>query len=313
MWYMWSQLSFWRVNYISTGAWWQYWLRSVPTLFLYIKVFQNPTCNNDTLFYSGRQRAKLSHILPDVLLCSPARVQESKTVWVFVLFNMFNLIHWEHTSNQTHIYFFIVLSYLVSADKFQYTCMGGEITIEGVDDKKDMEETRRTFTLLGKNCLSCQELTLFLCLSFDTSFTFLFFLLQGWRRTSSQMCSKFWQPFCIWEMWKSKPPVVTNHQFLWVSTLQLYILLFVCKVMSKNYHLAPYKTWFAFLPAQWSTPGGLLWVAGCERRGVGALALPSEDHYGKWDGGEAGAQRASSKFQRCPRQADLCPPVWLYH
>ncbi|KAM8751307.1 unconventional myosin-Vc [Acanthopagrus schlegelii] len=38
---------------------------------------------------------------------------------------------------------------LLSADKFQYTCMGGEITIEGVDDKKDMEETRRTFSLLG--------------------------------------------------------------------------------------------------------------------------------------------------------------------
>lgn len=29
--------------------------------------------------------------------------------------------------------------------------MGGEVTIEGVDDVKDMEDTRRTFTLLGKN------------------------------------------------------------------------------------------------------------------------------------------------------------------
>ncbi|XP_030281366.1 unconventional myosin-Vc [Sparus aurata] len=38
---------------------------------------------------------------------------------------------------------------LLSADKFQYTCMGGEITIDGVDDKKDMEETQRTFSLLG--------------------------------------------------------------------------------------------------------------------------------------------------------------------
>ncbi|XP_041794288.1 unconventional myosin-Vc isoform X1 [Chelmon rostratus] len=38
---------------------------------------------------------------------------------------------------------------LLSADKFRYTCMGGEITIEGVDDNKDMEETRRTFSLLG--------------------------------------------------------------------------------------------------------------------------------------------------------------------
>ncbi|KAF7656344.1 hypothetical protein LDENG_00042780 [Lucifuga dentata] len=38
---------------------------------------------------------------------------------------------------------------LLSADKFRYTCMGGETSIEGVDDKKDMEETRRTFSLLG--------------------------------------------------------------------------------------------------------------------------------------------------------------------
>ncbi|XP_033823805.1 unconventional myosin-Vc [Periophthalmus magnuspinnatus] len=38
---------------------------------------------------------------------------------------------------------------LLSADEFQYTCMGGDISIEGVDDKKDMEETRQTFTLLG--------------------------------------------------------------------------------------------------------------------------------------------------------------------
>ncbi|XP_037539495.1 unconventional myosin-Vc [Nematolebias whitei] len=38
---------------------------------------------------------------------------------------------------------------LLSADKFRYTCMGGDITIEGVVDKKDMEETRRTFSLLG--------------------------------------------------------------------------------------------------------------------------------------------------------------------
>ena len=37
------------------------------------------------LFYSGRQRAKLSHILPAVFLRRPARVQESKTVWVFAL------------------------------------------------------------------------------------------------------------------------------------------------------------------------------------------------------------------------------------
>ncbi|XP_031688697.1 LOW QUALITY PROTEIN: unconventional myosin-Vc-like [Oncorhynchus kisutch] len=38
---------------------------------------------------------------------------------------------------------------LLSADEFRYTCMGGETGIEGVDDRKDMEETRRTFSLLG--------------------------------------------------------------------------------------------------------------------------------------------------------------------
>ncbi len=54
--------------------------------------------------------------------------------------------------------YFNVLSSIVSADKFRYTCMGGEISIEGVNDKKDMEETRRTFAMLGKNCLSCNFL-----------------------------------------------------------------------------------------------------------------------------------------------------------
>lgn len=44
----------------------------------------------------------------------------------------------------------------VSAENFRYTCMGGDITIEGVDDKKDMEETQRTFSLLGKDALSGQ-------------------------------------------------------------------------------------------------------------------------------------------------------------
>lgn len=38
---------------------------------------------------------------------------------------------------------------LLSADKFNYTCMGGDINIEGVNDKKDLEETRQTFSLLG--------------------------------------------------------------------------------------------------------------------------------------------------------------------
>ncbi|XP_036816733.1 unconventional myosin-Vc isoform X3 [Oncorhynchus mykiss] len=38
---------------------------------------------------------------------------------------------------------------LLRADEFRYTSMGGETAIEGVDDRKDMEETRRTFSLLG--------------------------------------------------------------------------------------------------------------------------------------------------------------------
>lgn len=38
----------------------------------------------------------------------------------------------------------------MAADEFEYTSMGGDIRIEGVDDKKDMEETRQTFSLLGK-------------------------------------------------------------------------------------------------------------------------------------------------------------------
>ncbi|KAM9570393.1 unconventional myosin-Vc-like isoform 1-T1 [Salvelinus alpinus] len=38
---------------------------------------------------------------------------------------------------------------LLRADEFRYTSMGGETAIEGVDDRKDMEETCRTFSLLG--------------------------------------------------------------------------------------------------------------------------------------------------------------------
>lgn len=41
--------------------------------------------------------------------------------------------------------------FAVSADKFRYTGLSGDITIEGIDDRKDMEETRRTFSLLGRN------------------------------------------------------------------------------------------------------------------------------------------------------------------
>ncbi|XP_043980326.1 unconventional myosin-Vc isoform X2 [Gambusia affinis] len=38
---------------------------------------------------------------------------------------------------------------LLGADEFRYTGMGGDITIDGVNDKKDFEETRQTFSLLG--------------------------------------------------------------------------------------------------------------------------------------------------------------------
>ncbi|XP_061891963.1 unconventional myosin-Vc isoform X2 [Entelurus aequoreus] len=40
---------------------------------------------------------------------------------------------------------------LMSAEEFHYTGMGGDIFIEGVDDRKSMEETQRTFSLLGLN------------------------------------------------------------------------------------------------------------------------------------------------------------------
>uniref|UniRef100_A0AAR2JTU5 Myosin VC n=1 Tax=Pygocentrus nattereri TaxID=42514 RepID=A0AAR2JTU5_PYGNA len=39
---------------------------------------------------------------------------------------------------------------LCNADKFNYTCMGGDTEIQGVDDRADMAETRRTFNLLGE-------------------------------------------------------------------------------------------------------------------------------------------------------------------
>ncbi|KAI1889664.1 hypothetical protein AGOR_G00165270 [Albula goreensis] len=38
---------------------------------------------------------------------------------------------------------------LMSADEFRYTSMGGQTDIDGVDDRADMKETRRTFSLLG--------------------------------------------------------------------------------------------------------------------------------------------------------------------
>ncbi|XP_078540967.1 unconventional myosin-Vc [Lissotriton helveticus] len=41
--------------------------------------------------------------------------------------------------------------HLVSANEFNYTKLGGNTTIEGVDDKADMKETQNTFRLLGLN------------------------------------------------------------------------------------------------------------------------------------------------------------------
>uniref|UniRef100_A0A8C9SRC7 Myosin VC n=1 Tax=Scleropages formosus TaxID=113540 RepID=A0A8C9SRC7_SCLFO len=40
---------------------------------------------------------------------------------------------------------------LLTADKFVYTSMGGRTDIDSVDDKADMMETRRTFSLLGRS------------------------------------------------------------------------------------------------------------------------------------------------------------------
>lgn len=44
----------------------------------------------------------------------------------------------------------IHLSLSVSAEEFNYTRMGGNTVIEGVNDRADMLETQRTFTLLGE-------------------------------------------------------------------------------------------------------------------------------------------------------------------
>lgn len=71
---------------------------------------------------------------------------------------------------------YMLVVFLVSAEKFRYTCMSGEVTIEGVDDRKDMEETRRTFSLLGKNRPSCRTVKLS---CFHVTLTFFALLLQG--------------------------------------------------------------------------------------------------------------------------------------
>ncbi|XP_053318896.1 unconventional myosin-Vc [Spea bombifrons] len=41
--------------------------------------------------------------------------------------------------------------HLMTADEFNYTAMGGCTVIEGVDDRRDMIDTQKTFTLLGLN------------------------------------------------------------------------------------------------------------------------------------------------------------------
>lgn len=48
-----------------------------------------------------------------------------------------------------------------SAEEFNYTRMGGSTVIEGVNDRADMVETRKTFTLLGKWKYPSQRLAIF--------------------------------------------------------------------------------------------------------------------------------------------------------
>lgn len=39
----------------------------------------------------------------------------------------------------------------MNAENFKYTSMGGCIEIDGVNDRKDMIDTQKTFQLLGKD------------------------------------------------------------------------------------------------------------------------------------------------------------------
>lgn len=91
---------------------------------------------------------------------------------------IFSLKYYSHTHIESRLFQWLMLSCCpaVSADKFLYTCMGGEITIEGVDDKRDMGETQRTFSLLGKGHRCCLSITCFCVSSFKfilPSFLFL--------------------------------------------------------------------------------------------------------------------------------------------
>lgn len=48
-----------------------------------------------------------------------------------------------------------------SAEEFNYTRMGSSTVIEGVNDRADMVETRKTFTLLGKRKCPAQGVAIF--------------------------------------------------------------------------------------------------------------------------------------------------------
>lgn len=98
--------------------------------------------------------------------------------------NEINNVEWKFYIRVCNAGMFFIC-WLVGANKFNYTRLGGETEIEGVDDRADMAETRRTFSLLGnrlrftktsniwfslaylsRSCLSIRELhLLFLRLS----------------------------------------------------------------------------------------------------------------------------------------------------
>lgn len=87
--------------------------------------------------------------------------------------------------------------------------MGGEVTIEGVDDRKDMDETRRTFSLLGKDLHQLSDCNA--PSKLGVIFTFLSLFSQGLRRTFSEMCLEFWRLSCTWATWKSETMEATDH------------------------------------------------------------------------------------------------------
>lgn len=56
---------------------------------------------------------------------------------------------------------------LACAEDFFYTSLGGETTIDGVDDADDFEKTRHAFTLLGKELFERVQLESFLVKHLD--------------------------------------------------------------------------------------------------------------------------------------------------